>query len=141
MVSEATAEFEPPLPVRTSSTGYVGQALAANNHGFALATEVISFGLRGLPAYAASKPSCARSTPPGMPSTTRQVSCKPSPKISNDGCSTHPVGTAVRDELNLRARALVAMRGQAGLKSYSGKRRLPGCALTTRPAQMPAQSE
>lgn len=56
VVSEATAEFEPPLPVRTSSTGYVGQALAANNHGFALATEVISFGLRGLPAYAAGKP-------------------------------------------------------------------------------------
>lgn len=56
IVDEATAGFDTPLSVRTASTGYVAQGLAANNHGFALATEQVSFGLTGLPAYAAGDP-------------------------------------------------------------------------------------
>ena len=56
VIDEATAGFETPLPVRNVSTGSVGQALAANEHGFVLATEQEGFGLRGLPAYAAGKP-------------------------------------------------------------------------------------
>ena len=56
MVDEATADFEVPLSIRTAATGYVAQGLAANCHGFALATEQVSFGLRGLPAYAVGRP-------------------------------------------------------------------------------------
>lgn len=56
IVDEATANFETPLSIRTASTGYVAQGLAANDHGLALATEQVSFGLRGLPAYAADRP-------------------------------------------------------------------------------------
>lgn len=56
VVDEATLEFETPLSVRSVSTGSVAQALAANGHGFALATEQVGFGLRGLPAYAGGKP-------------------------------------------------------------------------------------
>ena len=56
IVEEAVAQFETPLSIRTTSTGYVAQGLAANDHGLALATEQVSFGLRGLPAYAAGRP-------------------------------------------------------------------------------------
>lgn len=56
IVDEATADFKPPPSIRTASTGYVAQGLAANDHGFALATEQSSFGLRGLPAYTADRP-------------------------------------------------------------------------------------
>lgn len=56
VIDEATADFETPLQVRNVSTGAVGQALAANDHGFVLATEQVGFGLRGLPAHVAGKP-------------------------------------------------------------------------------------
>ena len=56
IVEEAVAQFETPLSIRTTATGYVAQGLAANDHGFALATEQVSFGLHGLPAYAAGRP-------------------------------------------------------------------------------------
>lgn len=56
IVEEAVAQFGTPLSIRTTSTGYVAQGLAANDHGLALATEQVSFGLRGLPAYAAGRP-------------------------------------------------------------------------------------
>lgn len=56
VVNEATADFQAPLSIRTLATGYVAQSLAANNHGFALATEQTSFGLYRLPAYAGGRP-------------------------------------------------------------------------------------
>lgn len=56
VVDEATAAFETPLSIRSSATGYVAQGLAANDHGFALATEQTSFGLNRLPAHAAGRP-------------------------------------------------------------------------------------
>jgi DNA-binding transcriptional LysR family regulator len=56
VVEEVTAKFARPLAVRGVSTGSVAQALAANGHGFALATEQVSFNLEGLPAYAQGKP-------------------------------------------------------------------------------------
>jgi DNA-binding transcriptional LysR family regulator len=57
---EATAHFDPPLRVRNVAMGFVGQALAANGHGFALATEQVAFGLRGLPAHVAGRPLATR---------------------------------------------------------------------------------
>lgn len=53
---EAAAGITPPFRIRNVAMGFVGQALAANNHGFALATEKESFGLQGLPAYAVGRP-------------------------------------------------------------------------------------
>lgn len=56
VVDEATTDFEPPLRVRNVATGFVAQALAANDHGFAVATEEDAFDLRTLPAYAGGHP-------------------------------------------------------------------------------------
>lgn len=56
LVEEAVSRLEEPLSIRTTSTGYVAQGLAANDHGFALATEQGSFGLHRLPAYVADRP-------------------------------------------------------------------------------------
>ncbi|MCP3425222.1 LysR family transcriptional regulator [Rothia sp. AR01] len=52
VVDTVVAAFAEPLSIRTSSTGRIAQGLAANDHGFALVTEVADFGLAGLPAYA-----------------------------------------------------------------------------------------
>lgn len=51
VIDEATADFITPLTVRGVTTGLVAQALAANDHGFALVTEQPDFGLQGLPAH------------------------------------------------------------------------------------------
>lgn len=53
---EATADFEVPPRVQNVATGLVGQALAANGHGLALATEPASFGLSFLPAHVRHAP-------------------------------------------------------------------------------------
>lgn len=51
-IDSVSARLEEPLSIRTSSTGRVAQGLAANDHGFALVTEVADFGLVGLPTFA-----------------------------------------------------------------------------------------
>lgn len=56
IVSDATANFSPPLSIQTTSTGYIAQGLASNSHGFAAVTEQPSFNLVRLPAHADSTP-------------------------------------------------------------------------------------
>lgn len=52
VIETVSTEFDRPLSIRTTSTGRIAQGLAANDHGFALVTEVADFGLVGLPAFA-----------------------------------------------------------------------------------------
>lgn len=56
LIAEATASFDPALSITGVSTGSVGQALAANDHGLVVATEQVGFGLQGLPAKAQGQP-------------------------------------------------------------------------------------
>jgi DNA-binding transcriptional LysR family regulator len=53
---KATAGFEPAPRVRKVAMGFVGQSLAANGHGFVIATEQAQFGLKRLPATAGGQP-------------------------------------------------------------------------------------
>ena len=55
-VTEAMIGFDSPLMIREASTGTVAQALAANQHGYALVTEPARFGLHSVPAYAEDRP-------------------------------------------------------------------------------------
>lgn len=55
VIDKATINFNPPLRVRNVVMGFAGQAMAANDHGFALVTEKPAFGLRDLPAYAGGR--------------------------------------------------------------------------------------
>lgn len=52
----ATVGFDPAPRSRKVAMGFVGQGLAANGHGFVVATEEAQFGLKRLPATAAGEP-------------------------------------------------------------------------------------